>query len=189
MHQKLRCNIVEPLSCKILLMRKFQTQIIITTKVFRSTVDLLLTSITMATCQYSQNWWVALTSFSLRLLQNRSQMPIKWILETCTSRRSINQLENCMNITLKNMNRLHNLGSQIVIFKYSWTHCTPQVDLQYHFYPMSPWMFIDKCRQTQNLLNGVICEAPLPIHCRQKQATNWLLITRMVETKAAPHLS
>ena len=51
----------------------------------------------MATCQYSQNWWgqifIALTSFSLRLLQNRSQMPIKWTLEACTSRRSINQLE------------------------------------------------------------------------------------------------
>ena len=90
-------TIVEPLSGKIFLMGKFQTQIFITAKVFQSPVELLLTSITMATCQYSQNWWgqilFALTSFSLRLLQNCLQIQIKWTLEACTSRRSVNQLE------------------------------------------------------------------------------------------------
>ena len=97
-------------------------------------------------------------------------MPMKWTLEACTSRRSINQLETLHEYNFESMNRLHNLGSQIVIFKYSWTHCTPQVDLQYQFYPMSPWTFVDRCRQTQNLLKWAICEAALPIHCR------WLLL-------------
>ena len=116
-------TIVEPLSGKLFLMGKFQMQIIITAKVFRSAVELLLTSNTMATCQYSQTWWgqilFALTLSSLRLLQNCLQIQIKRTLEACTSRRSINHSKHCTNITLKNMNRLHNLGSQIVIFKYS----------------------------------------------------------------------
>ena len=90
-------TIVEPLSGKIIFMGKFEMQNIINAKVFRCPVELLLTSITMATCQYSQNWWgqilFALISSSLRLLQNCLQMPIKWTLEACTSRRTINQLE------------------------------------------------------------------------------------------------
>ena len=74
-------------------MQKFQAQIIITTNVFWSTIELLLTSITMATGQYSQNWWGQIFNFIFIVATTKSQMPIKWTLEACTSWRSINQLE------------------------------------------------------------------------------------------------
>ena len=60
-------SIVEPLSGKTFLMGKFPMQIIITAKVFRSPVELLLTSNTMATCQYSQNWCGQILAVCLHL--------------------------------------------------------------------------------------------------------------------------
>ena len=65
----------------------------------------------MATCQYPQNWWgqilIALTVFSLWLLQNRLQMPTKWTPKAC--------METLHEYNFKKYEDLHNLGSQIVI--------------------------------------------------------------------------
>ena len=143
---------------KHFLMRKFQTQIIITAKVFQFPVELLSTSNTIATCQYSQNWWgqilFALTSSSLRLVQNCLQMPVKWTL-----RRSINHWKHCKNITEK--------YEQVAQFRFSDCNIYLSVhELTAHpklifniSFTLSPWMFVDRCRQTQNLLKWGICEA------------------------------
>ena len=96
----------EPLSGKIFLMWKFQTQNYIYRKSF------LIYSRVISNKhyheKYPQNWWgQTSTVFSLRLLQNHLQMPTKWTPKAC--------METLHECNFKKYEDLHNLGSQIVI--------------------------------------------------------------------------
>jgi len=61
--------------------------------------------------------------FSLRLLQNDWQMPTKWILKACTSRRSINQLETLHECNFKKYLSIQLTAHLKLVFNIIFTLC------------------------------------------------------------------